>query len=430
MGLDSRSCRGSVHPRVGGEREKDKACAFTLGGSSPRGRGTRVAIRHYRATLRFIPAWAGNASSALFWSHRSPIHPRVGGERARARTRTSCVAGSSPRGRGTPVRVFATCRHERFIPAWAGNATRTCSPSARASVHPRVGGERYLFHSIPSSIIGSSPRGRGTRKFRLVILPVRRFIPAWAGNASDGGRAHISMAVHPRVGGERVQVHGISSGGDGSSLRGRGTLLELEAERLQDRFIPAWAGNAPTERADRQAKTVHPRVGGERKPMRAYANHLAGSSPRGRGTLSDDRALIHCHRFIPAWAGNARLAPGARAGISVHPRVGGERVRSFQSSRSGDGSSPRGRGTRLYKPSDRIRHRFIPAWAGNARDAIARTITTLVHPRVGGERFTPPLQTRTPTGSSPRGRGTLSIVTHGSLRRRFIPAWAGNAFPL
>ena len=399
-------------------------------GSSPRGRGTPWDSIHALAVDRFIPAWAGNARKTKPAHSRSAVHPRVGGERGSRLDITGLPYGSSPRGRGTPRVRCSGLIGRRFIPAWAGNAPARAPGPPASPVHPRVGGERQSGFSQLVVTNGSSPRGRGTRLERAALQLGRRFIPAWAGNASDGGRAHISMAVHPRVGGERVQVHGISSGGDGSSLRGRGTLLELEAERLQDRFIPAWAGNAPTERADRQAKTVHPRVGGERKPMRAYANHLAGSSPRGRGTLSDDRALIHCHRFIPAWAGNARLAPGARAGISVHPRVGGERVRSFQSSRSGDGSSPRGRGTRLYKPSDRIRHRFIPAWAGNARDAIARTITTLVHPRVGGERFTPPLQTRTPTGSSPRGRGTLSIVTHGSLRRRFIPAWAGNAFPL
>ena len=71
--------------------------------------------------------------------------------------------------------------------------------------------------------------------------------------------------------------------------------------------------------------------------------------------------------------------------------------------------------------------RFIPAWAGNRRQSWAIGQTKTVHPRVGGEQSFSLLLVEVLCGSSPRGRGTVGIVT-GSVRlSRFIPAWAGNS---
>ena len=112
-----------------------------------------------------------------------------------------------------------------------------------------------------------------------------------------------------------------------------------------------------------------------------------GSSPRGRGTPSGTASDPGYGRFIPAWAGNAVAFLISGMIAAVHPRVGGERLHQEAAGNTGAGSSPRGRGTR-YPPRDRCQQpRFIPAWAGNARARTTHLFFLTVHPRVGGERL-------------------------------------------
>ena len=94
--------------------------------------------------------------------------------------------------------------------------------------------------------------------------------------------------------------------------------------------------------------------------------HLAGSSPRARGTrqvLIGEQGL---HRFIPAGAGNAFGGPSASDGGTVHPRGRGERVTAAEYSATFGGSSPRARGTHGCTLGQVGGARFIPAGAGNA----------------------------------------------------------------
>jgi len=70
--------------------------------------------------------------------------------------------------------------------------------------------------------------------------------------------------------------------------------------------------------------------------------------------------------------------------------------------------------------------RFIPAWAGNGPEHLTLILATSVHPRVGGERIRPDELPVRSTGSSPRGRGTANLGGRCCIQVRFIPAWAGN----
>ncbi len=210
-------------------------------------------------------------------------------------------------------------------------------------VHPRVGGERSPDSSPAIKPTGSSPRGRGT--------PI-----------------HVVEQMHRA----------------GSSPRGRGTQAEASPLLVQQRFIPAWAGNAGRARWASSGHPVHPRVGGERLLLHRIADDL-GSSPRGRGTHGLGALGGEAQRFIPAWAGNATGVPPWARVISVHPRVGGERNGSAALGARDFGSSPRGRGTR-----------------GRALTRCGLT----VHPRVGGERTSAATSDHRRAGSSPRWRGT------------------------
>ena len=52
-------------------------------------------------------------------------------------------------------------------------------------------------------MVGSSPRGRGTREPRQRPFLLGRFIPARAGNADNAILTANVETVHPRAGGER-----------------------------------------------------------------------------------------------------------------------------------------------------------------------------------------------------------------------------------
>ena len=248
---------------------------------------------------------------------------------------------------------------------------------------------------------------------------------------------------------------------------------------INPRFIPACAGNGRDKRARATARSVHPRVCGERRLGTHFQRQTHGSSPRVRGTaLTPDLRGVE-RRFIPACAGNG--AGPARVFPPVHPRV--ERRRAVLSTPTGTGSSPRA-GT-ADVPIHVVDHqRFIPACGkpmavrsrlcsgigsssrvGNGfvspppvcrvhhlacagtENIWFETYVVPVHPRVRTGtlhrwHIDTPVFSRVRTylsdyrqgrpGSSPRVRGTVNHLTHGRACERFIPACAGNGlrFPI
>ncbi len=300
-------------------RQKPKA------GSSPRARGTRSAFPIRPLGRRFIPACAGNALSVACLSIVLAVHPRVRGERAFVTREFPRSAGSSPRARGTLFPSPQKFQPQRFIPACAGNATSLTGAVAAGAVHPRVRGERGFVKNKEVTIHGSSPRARGTRCGRDGCRRATRFIPACAGNALKEKRPSWIVSVHPRVRGERMPLRSGKSRATGSSPRTRGTRELWHVKRRGPRFIPACAGNAHPSRPARPARSVHPRVRGER-PAPAYIPLCrAGSSPRARGTPHRGDTGNAARRFIPACAGNAAIRARAGRRSPVHPRVRGER---------------------------------------------------------------------------------------------------------
>ncbi len=242
---------------------------------------------------------------------------------------------------------------------------------------------------------GSSPRVRGTPSAAAMIVPSARFIPACAGNAPTARTGTSARSVHPRVCGERVRGSPIGQQHGGSSPRVRGTRSPGSICWANMRFIPACAGNAFSAAWKTVRAAVHPRVCGERFRLAKWQAQDIGSSPRVRGT----RFLVHEFflkpRFIPACAGNAwALAPRNRT-MPVHPRVCGERFGDAEPVSGGSGSSPRVRGTPNRFAASPAPARFIPACAGNANSVMPRWNTLTVHPRVCGERpLHPPDQKR------------------------------------
>ena len=298
---------------------------------------------------------------------------------------------------------------------------------AANSVHPRTGGERNRSDRPSASSSGSSPHGRGTPERARVRHPRRRFIPARAGNAVHCRFRANFASVHPRTGGERRPMMQLNLFIIGSSPHGRGTPDIVAEEGVPARFIPARAGNARSPRPRRGCAPVHPRTGGERSAAASSLWPTAGSSPHGRGTQPCGNQAGLPVRFIPARAGNARAQHGVHPVDAVHPRTGGERRPRSAMWTSRHGSSPHGRGTHDGGPEGGPRSRFIPARAGNASRRRPPGSTSPVHPRTGGERQSAAKITAADYGSSPHGRGTHVGDRRDEAHGRFIPARAGNA---
>ena len=192
--------------------------------------------------------------------------------------------GSSPRVRGTHCHGPRVAAEGRFIPARAGNTWVNPICACLQPVHPRACG--------------------GTLLWLRQGQPTRRFIPARAGNTAADRFGVNRYSVHPRACGEHAGIPTSLRRYAGSSPRVRGTLQLAVNIVVDNRFIPARAGNTGPQTIQPTAKTVHPRACGE---------HRA----RARPSLIGDR-------FIPARAGNTLARPVTMGVSSVHPRACGE----------------------------------------------------------------------------------------------------------
>ena len=267
-----------------GERRNTGSLKYSGCGSSPHTRGTHKTRYRPGWGPRFIPACAGNAT--------------------KTKEKNLSPPGSSPHARGTHRGGDDPIRPVRFIPAYAGNAASRCSMRARISVHPRMRGERSKKPRTFWRHFGSSPHTRGTPRPSLCSPSDRRFIPAYAGNARDRSARHHRQAVHPRIRGERALTIGgaiLAAGSSphtrgtprcflglpcrcGSSPHTRGTPAHTLAQLAVFRFIPAYAGNAGCRRRPRIGGSVHPRIRGERDGQQLAQWLHGGSSPHTRGT--------------------------------------------------------------------------------------------------------------------------------------------------
>ena len=292
-------------------------------GSSPHTRGTPRLKSHNARAMRFIPAYAGNAIACFLKESAFSVHPRIRGERPVRPATERTPYGSSPHTRGTPPSTDSAPRYTRFIPAYAGNAAVIPLLEIDFAVHPRIRGERRPAEPGHGPEVGSSPHTRGTHRVEVRLVDVRRFIPAYAGNAGSRRRPAPVTPVHPRIRGERSDWASRMPWPSGSSPHTRGTPEAAGAGDSDERFIPAYAGNASGMQSIQCRPAVHPRIRGERSMKAEVPQNTLGSSPHTRGTRDRPTIPQTRSRFIPAYAGNAMWrrsdTVGAR-GSSPHTR--------------------------------------------------------------------------------------------------------------
>ena len=141
-----------------------------------------------------------------------------------------------------------------------------------------------------------------------------------------------------------------------------------------------------------QHQGVHPRVGGGAESRSLTVTSGQGASPRGRGSLEQRALPMQLKRVDP------RVGGGAAAYSSADPKA--------------TGASPRGRGSPpIHAPNYRLLGASPRGRGEPSRKRMPEESGTRVHPRVGGGarvcRFSP----CSSQGASPRGRGSLQGVS-------------------
>ena len=312
--------------------------------------------------------------------------------------------------------------------------------------HPRSRGE--YAQQMKSMVFddGSSPLSRGIRQSFEESLGAAGIIPALAGNTRDGKRNDARSEDHPRSRGEYPAPRCDPNVPSGSSPLSRGILFAGRVQRVQQRIIPALAGNTRKGRSKPTRTLDHPRSRGEYAGAVIHSPRHRGSSPLSRGIHTQENGEKATGRIIPALAGNTPCTTTNTASFTDHPRSRGE----YETKRTGlwlrggssplsrgilqqrrevvvfHGSSPLSRGILEWEGLPESIDGIIPALAGNTSTSRPKPVPATDHPRSRGEYPCRPEESFNASGSSPLSRGIPRYRQNLRRQEGIIPALAGN----
>ena len=336
--------------------------------------------------------------------------------------------GSSPLTRGTRRTRCGAVHADGLIPACAGNIWSLRRDRNSSAAHPRSRGEHQRAPRLRRPFHGSSPLARGTR-FRLSLRTVNeRLIPARAGNTTEPPPALPPCWAHPRLRGEHALAQLLGTRKGGSSPLARGTHSIVFELVHHHRLIPARAGNTFVACNWWCELPAHPRSRGEHARHGNYRDELFGSSPLTRGALTMLVWSLALARLIPAHAGSTLVHAEWRKRKPAHPRSRGEHGEWKITHSPKDGSSPLTRGARRVYLRQVDRLRLIPAHAGSTRERTPEGARASAHPRSRGEHLLVRGGGRSRAGSSPLTRGALREHVSKTPLPRLIPAHAGSTW--
>ena len=231
-----------------------------------------------------IPAHAGLTDflDSLFDSQWD--HPRACGAHDPVIATIAEVLGSSPRMRGSPWRWYFIVIRLGIIPAHAGLTQRIRNRPRSCRDHPRACGAHPKHGLIRRAILGSSPRMRGSLVRMCKYIGKIGIIPAHAGLTWESRTTNCSSRDHPRACGAHVLALADFESRWGSSPRMRGSQARTHAEHGAPGIIPAHAGLTKWRRWRWIPKWDHPRACGAHFLLDVFFHPRAGSSPRMRGS--------------------------------------------------------------------------------------------------------------------------------------------------
>ena len=266
--------------------------------------------------------------------------------------------------RGKRYRRICARPMRRIIPARAGQTLQSLPAPSACADHPRACGANLAVHAGANVKAGSSPRVRGKPCGDGDGGVALRIIPARAGQTLRRGQWHRHDADHPRACGANLVPFSLRLWWFGSSPRVRGKLDDVRLDDAANRIIPARAGQTYFFQSIKAVTPDHPRACGANCRNRYRVEVDSGSSPRVRGKPRRRSRLPVCRRIIPARAGQTRPPSNRWCCESDHPRACGANPGNGSSVAACFGSSPRVRGKQPYAHVNVRRLRIIPARAG------------------------------------------------------------------
>ena len=394
------------HPRVCGEKPESGRWGEQDAGSPPRMRGKAPRFLIAKGLFRITPAYAGKSVKVNEPDCLPRDHPRVCGEKTSSNVPERKNPGSPPRMQGKGCPLLFRYYFIGITPACAGKSYSPPQGSKRQGDHPRVCGEKKDNPDEWSEVQGSPPRVRGKEEMLYQGRHSSGITPACAGKRDKAGLPFVPVRDHPRVCGEKSGRVRPWRKHKGSPPRVRGKGVRSTCIPALTRITPACAGKRRNAIPRAAFFRDHPRVCGEKSVQSSAVWCIPGSPPRMRG--------------------KARYIAASVALFWDHPRVCGEKKKMNMRKDKRMGSPPRMRGKADYTPVVDVRVRITPAYAGKSDNFVVALSDFGDHPRVCGEKCSATGSGLAVSGSPPRMRGKVPVVSSVSVQFGITPAYAGK----
>ncbi len=292
--------------------------------------------------------------------------------------------------------------------------------------YPRACGGPPGANNRAGEVRGLSPRLRGTRQSAAGGDHRPWPIPAPAGDPEALEGAKGVGKAYPRACGGPVDAALTGGPVRGLSPRLRGTRWEPRIRLTRVWPIPAPAGDPQGIGPKSTPCPAYPRACGG--PLQQFGQALSGNglSPRLRGTPFAAAGSGGGGGPIPAPAGDPRPSSREARAAWAYPRACGGPVQQSEVRDKFGGLSPRLRGTPKSRTRSCVGVRPIPAPAGDPRRFPGRRRWSRAYPRACGGPTVRDLPPCLRQGLSPRLRGTLWFRQGLHGRCGPIPAPAGD----
>ncbi len=248
-------------------------------------------------------------------------------------------------------------------------------------VYPRGCGGTYLKSMLTRQYAGLSPRVRGNPARAFGAMRLIGSIPAGAGEPTSSHALSEVVMVYPRGCGGTYLKSMLTRQYAGLSPRVRGNPARAFGAMRLIGSIPAGAGEPTSSHALSEVVMVYPRGCGGTYLKSMLTRQYAGLSPRVRGNLLKVDVDQAVWGSIPAGAGEPSSSLWSNAPDRVYPRGCGGTFLIFFSMLLNGGLSPRVRGNHSGLPEAMMRRRSIPAGAGEPASTSPRPRYSRVYPR-------------------------------------------------
>ena len=171
----------------------------------------------------------------------------------------------------------------RITPAGAGKTLQRLVRRVAERDHPRRCGENLSKIDFTVEHVGSPPRMRGKRFYKLITAASGRITPAHAGKTVPPIVKSRHNKDHPRACGENCQPVTASLWITGSPPRMRGKLICWALTHAASGITPAHAGKTFSSSCFFKLVQDHPRACGENTAYKSSSSYHLGSPPRMRG---------------------------------------------------------------------------------------------------------------------------------------------------